>query len=323
MNDNINIMEICSEIRTLLEKAVKRNLSDSILLSGGLDTSILATLASKFAPIKAFTIGFDGAPAPDIKYASLIASKLQLRHIIYYFSEHELYDAVKRVIEVIRSFDPMEVRNSAVIYMGLKVASEHGVCSVMTGDGCDELFAGYSFLFNLEEDKLDLALRKLWDRMHFSSIPLARALGLEVKLPFLDPEFKSFAMKIDSRYKVRNERGKIYGKWILRKAFEGILPDEIIWRDKVPIECGSGTTILPNLFNLRISDNEFESKRHEYFMRDNVMIRSKEQLFYYEIYRSIVGVPHPTNLSGKICPYCKSNVSEKDTYCRTCGAYPI
>lgn len=320
MND---IAEICSKIRVLLEESVKRNLSDGILLSGGLDTSILAFLASKFIPLKAFTVGFDGAPAPDIEYARLVSSKLQIKHIIYYFSEDDLYDAVKRVIEVVGSFDPMEVRNSVVVYVGLSLAGEHGASAVMTGDGCDELFAGYSFLFNLEGEKLDSALRRLWNTMHFSSIPLARSLGLEVKLPYLDPEFKLFAMGVDAKYKIRSERGKIYGKWILRKAFEGMLPDEIIWRDKVPIECGSGTTTLPSFFNVKISDGEFELKRREYLEKDNVIIRSKEQLFYYEVYRSVVGAPHAADLSSKVCPYCKSNVEEGAAYCRTCGAYPI
>jgi len=87
--------------------------------------------------------------------------------------------------------------------------------------------------------------------------------------------------------------------------------------------CGSGTAILPSLFNYKISDEEFEIKKREYFEKDNVIIRDKEQLFYYEIYRLVIGVPRPTNLGGKLCPYCKSNVAEKATYCRTCGAYPI
>lgn len=317
------IDRIYSELRLLLERAVKRNLSEGILLSGGLDTSILAAIASKFGSLKAFTIGFEEAPAPDITYASLVSSKLRLKHIVYYFSESELYEGIKETIKILRSFDPMEIRNSVVIYVGLNVAKEHGASTVMTGDGCDELFAGYSFLFNIDRRRLDLELQKLWSTMSFSSILLAKALGLEVKLPFLDPDFKSFAMKIDSTYKVRSEMGKIYGKWILRKAFEGILPSEILWRDKTPIECGSGTAILPALFNYKISDEEFEIKRREYFEKDNVIIRDKEQLFYYEIYRLVIGVPRPTKLGGKLCPYCKSNVAKKATYCRTCGAYPI
>jgi len=146
---------------------------------------------------------------------------------------------------------------------------------------------------------------------------------MEAKLPYLDPEFKSFAMALDPRYKVGNERGQVYGKWILRKAFEGLMPDRIVWRVKTPIEYGSGTTVLPSLFNSKISDAEFNERRRRCLAEDKVTIRDKEQLFYYEVYRAEVGVPNPTDLKGKICPQCNSNVPNRATYCRTCGAYPI
>ena len=318
-----SIDEICFKLQLLLEEAVKRNLSEAILLSGGLDTSVLAVIASKFVSLRAFTVGFQGAPTPDVEYATFVADKLRLKHHVYYFSENELYDAIQRVVQIMRSFDPMEIRNSVAIYIGLMVAKEYGINTIMTGDGCDELFAGYSFLFNLKKKKLDLELQKLWSVMQFSSIPLARSLRMEAKLPYLDPEFKSFAMKLDSGYKIRTERGQIWGKWIIRKAFEGILPEKVIWRVKMPIEYGSGTTVLPIIIDKKISDEEFEKKRSEYLVKDKVKIRSKEQLFYYEVYRSALGVPHPTDPKGKLCPQCNSNVAEKATYCRTCGAYPI
>jgi asparagine synthase (glutamine-hydrolysing) len=114
-----------------------------------------------------------------------------------------------------------------------------------------------------------------------------------------------------------------WGKWIVRKAFESILPEEIVWRVKTPIECGSGTSMLPDFFNEKISDEEFKDKKHEYLNKDKVMIRNKEQLFYYEVYKSAVGVSRSTDLKGKLCPMCNSNVIERATYCRTCGAYPI
>jgi asparagine synthase (glutamine-hydrolysing) len=317
------VNEICVELRSRLEKSVRENLSDGILFSGGLDTSILALIASKFASLKAFTIGFKKAPAPDIKYATLMADKLRLQHFVYCFDEDELYNAIREVVKITKSFDPMEVRNSITIYIGLKLSKEHGTSKVMTGDGCDELFAGYSFLFNLKREQLDQELQKIWSQMHFSSILLAEALGLEAKLPYLHADFKSFAVKIDSKYKIHKEKGKIWGKWILRKAFETVLPEEIVWRIKTPIECGSGTTTLPEFFNKKISNEEFEDKKQRFLERDKVKIRDKEQLFYYEVYRSIIGIPYPTNLKGKICSQCNSNVAEKSTYCRTCGAYPV
>lgn len=321
MNNSVD--EICSEIQLILERAVKRNLAQGILLSGGLDTSILAVIATKHVSLKAFTSAFKGAPTPDVKYATLMANYLRLEHSIHHFDEDELYNAIQAVVKTMRSFDPMEVRNSVAIYVGLRTAKERRISSVMTGDGCDELFAGYSFLFELERKRLDLELRKLWSVMRFSSIPLAKSLGMEAKLPYLDPELKSFAMNLDSRYKIEAEKGRVYGKWVLRKAFEHSLPKEVAWRVKTPIEHVSGTTILSSLFNQKISDAEFNRKRRKYLTEDKVIIRDKEQLFYYEIYRTVVGAPQPINSKGKICPQCNSNVQEGATYCRTCGAYPI
>lgn len=316
------INEICFKLRGLIEEAAKKNLAEGILLSGGLDTSILAFISSKFTSLKAFTVALEGAPAPDIKYASLIAEKLGIKHYIHFINEGELYDAIHAVIKTVKTFDPMEVRNSAAIYVALKMVSEEGLNNVMTGDGCDELFAGYSFLFSLDSAQLKFELEKLWKEMSFSSIPLAEALGVKAKLPYLDPPLKNFAYHLDPSYKVRKERGQIWGKWILRKAFEGILPDEIVWRVKTPIEHGSGTTILPALFEHRISEVEFQEKIRRYFEKDGVRIRTKEQLFYYEVYKLVVGVP-PRARVGRICPYCNSNVKEGVTYCRICGAYPI
>ncbi|MEM2319827.1 MAG: asparagine synthase-related protein [Candidatus Bathyarchaeia archaeon] len=317
------INETCFRLRSLIESSVKRNLAEGILLSGGLDTSILAFIASRFAPLKAFTVALEGAPAPDVQYASLMAKKLGLKHIVQFFDEKELYDAVKAVVATIKSFDPMEVRNSVAIYEALKLARQEGLNSIMTGDGCDELFAGYDFLVKIRGEKLKQELIRIWNVMSFSSIPLAQVLGMQAKLPYLDSELKEFALKLDWRYMVQSERGRLWGKWILRKAFEGILPDEIVWRTKAPIEAGSGTAILPSMFNQKISDEEFEEKRRRYLRDDRVVIRDKEHLFYYEVYRSIFGVPYSLSSHGRKCPNCNSNVNETATYCRTCGAYPI
>jgi asparagine synthase (glutamine-hydrolysing) len=318
-----NILErICFELRKLIEDAVKINLCDGLLFSGGLDTSILAFTASKYTALKAFTVALNGAPAPDVEYASLVARRLGFRHYIRYFCENELNEALHETVKVMRSFDPMEIRNSAAIYIALSVAKEEGLNAVMTGDGSDELFAGYSFLFNLEGEELKLKLKEIWKTMSFSSIPLSRAIGMEARLPYLDPRIREFASKLDPSYLIREERGRKWGKWILRKAFEGMLPDEIIWRIKTPIEHGSGTTILPDIFNQKITDEEFQERKRKYLETDRVVIRSKEQLLYYEIFRSVIGVPHPVK-GGRTCPYCNSDAEEEATYCRTCGYYPI
>ena len=315
--------DICDKLVKALDESIERNLTDGILLSGGLDTSILACLASKRAKLKAFTAAFRNAPAPDIEYATLVANRLGLKHLVHRFDEDELHDAIRVVVKAMDSFDPMEIRNSVTVYIGLKYAKESGVNTVMTGDGCDELFAGYDFLHGLDKERLSLELQKLWSVMSFSSIRLADVLKVEVRLPYLDPEFKKFAMGLQPNLKVRDERGQTWGKWILRKTFENLLPNEIVWRIKTPIESGSGTSILSDFFNSVISDTEFEEKRSKYLGKDKVAIRDKEQLFYYEIYRSMVGVPHPTSQEGKVCSYCNSSLPITSSYCRRCGGYPV
>ncbi|MCP8318707.1 MAG: asparagine synthase-related protein [Candidatus Methylarchaceae archaeon HK01B] len=319
----IQIDESCAELRSLLEKAVLRNLSEGILLSGGLDTSIIAYLASHHAKLKGFTVAFDGAPAPDLEYARLIAESLDIDHTVHIFDERELFESIPMVIKVVKSFDPMEIRNSVSILIGLNLAKGRGVKSMMTGDGSDELFAGYSFLFNLNKEELEDRLYKIWGDMFFSSIPMGRFLGIDVKLPYLDPELKSYVMNLDSGYKIKSEEHQIWGKWVLRKAFEECLPEFIVWRVKTPIEYGSGTTVLTDIFEKRIEDSEFEEKKQRYMNEDRVIIRDKEQLYYYEIYRSVIGVPHKMVHSCKNCPFCNSDLNETAKYCKVCGAYPV
>lgn len=319
------IENMYSRIRLLIDKVVKRNLANGILFSGGLDTSIVAFVASKYSSLNAFTVAFENAPALDLEYSKTMANLLKMNHRIYFFGEKEMFSAIREVIKTLKVFDPMEVRNSVAIFVGLKIAKENGIKGVMTGDGLDELFAGYSWLFNLSESELISRLSNMWQTMQFSSIPMAHSLRMEAKAPYLDPEFKAFAASVDPKLKIRSERGKIWGKWIVRKSFEGLLPDEIVWRVKHPIEYGSGTTIFPKFFEEKISDEYFQEKAKEYLEKDQVSIRDKEQLFYYEIFRSVFGTPIKvfSKAKGKLCPYCKSKGDERSNFCRICGAYPI
>ena len=322
--DSIN--KICSEIRQLTEKVVQKNLTYGILFSGGLDTSIVAYEASKHTKLEAFTVAFENSPALDLEYSKLMADLLKMNHTIHVFGEEEMNSAIQDVIKVLKVFDPMDIRNSVAAYVGLKAAKENGIKGIMTGDGLDELLGGYSWLFRLNEKELKEYLSNMWQVMQFTSIPMAQSLGMVSKPPFLDPEFKSFAYNVDPKLMIRKERGKIWGKWIIRKAYEGRLPDEIVWRLKTPLEFGSGTTIFPKVFSEKIADEYFQKKTKKYLDADQVTIRDKEHLFYYEIFRAHFGVPSEVfkDAEGKQCPYCKSKGgNEKSKFCKVCGAYPI
>jgi asparagine synthase (glutamine-hydrolysing) len=296
-----------------------------MLFSGGIDTSILATIVSKYVRIRGFTCAFKQANALDIKYAKLMAERLNIEHYMNPFDEDQVFDAIPDVVEVLKCFDPMEVRNSITITIGLKFAKTYGVTELITGDGADELFAGYHMYYRYvgNKEKLSTKLNKMWNIMAFSANALGKHFGIEVKQPFLDPDVQKFAMSLDPRYNVQKERGEVWGKWILRKAYEDVLPPEVRWRDKNPIEVGSGTTILPKYLAKKISDSEFAAKKKKIMERDNVNIRDKEQLIYYEVYRDVVGVPHAEDPDARTCPQCHSNVADNAIVCKTCGAYPI
>ncbi len=320
-----NVDAVAAELRELLEKSVKKNLTEDMLFSGGIDTSILATIVTKYNRIRGFTCAFKEANALDVKYAKLMAKRLNIEHHMNPFGEDQVFAAIPDVVKVLECFDPMEVRNSITITIGLKFAKSFGSTELITGDGADELFAGYHMYYRYvgDKEKLSEKLNKMWGIMAFSANALGRHFGIEVKQPYLDPEVQKFAMNMDPRYNVQEERGEVWGKWILRKAYEDVLPPELRWRDKNPIEVGSGTTILPKYLAKKISDSEFLSKKKKIMERDNVVIRDKEQLIYYEAYREIWGVPSAKDPDARTCPQCNSNVADNAVVCKTCGAYPI
>mgnify|MGYP001055839513 CR=1 FL=1 len=318
---NDALSDVSRRIRLLLEAAVRRNIAECVLLSGGLDTSIVVALASKYSKLTGITVSL--GEAPDVKFATLIAEKFGLSHDVVRININDIEESIVEVVGVMQSFDSMEIRNDATILIALKSAKDAGFDAVMTGDAGDELFAGYSFLFNMNSDELEKRLRKICSTMRFSSVPLAESLGMKAKLPFLDEEFKCYAMEIPVQLKIREERGHIYGKWILRKAFEQDLPDEILWRVKMPIEQGSGTSSLPEYYEAKVSDSEFNRMREKFWESDRVRIRDKEQLAYYEIYRAIFGKPSGRGSGNIICSGCSTRLPDQMDYCRTCGEYSV
>jgi len=132
-----------------------------------------------------------------------------------------------------------------------------------------------------------------------------------------------FAKSIPVNLKVKSEGEKRFGKWILRKAFEEKIPKQIVWRDKSPIQEGSGTEGLTNLFESITTDDIFIKKKKQIHESDNVSIRSRESLHYYEIYRKYFDVPSKLHSSTSKCPYCQFSVAQNSNFCRMCGSHPI
>jgi asparagine synthase (glutamine-hydrolysing) len=311
------------ECRTVIQTSVQRNLGDSLLLSGGLDTSIIAHVAATASKPRCFTVIFPLAETPDLPFARTIARKLGLELDVLELRPEDLTARLTEVIRILGTFDPMEVRNSVAVYHGLAAAREEGYTKVMTGDAADELFAGYSFSFNLPPTELMRRLRDLWKVMHFSSKPMAEALGISASLPYLDRAVVEFAETLTPGQLVGLRNKRKYGKLILRVAFERTIGKKSAWRVKTPIERGSGTTYLTKYYAVKIGDGEFSQGKADAVSRDRVNIRDKEHLEYYRLYRKIFPPPAELAQTDCRCPDCGADVRPNSRFCITCGAYPI
>jgi asparagine synthase (glutamine-hydrolysing) len=298
-------MDICEQLKNKLKEAVERSRADGILLSGGLDTSILAFVAR---PSTGFTVALKGSPASDLVYSEKITKLLGIQHKKMEFTTEEALDTLPEVIGILNTFD-LALPNDIAIYFALKLAKRYGISSVMTGDGADELFAGYSYMAGLRPEDLGGYIRRLSQNWHFSAGYLGEALGVEIRQPFLDEDFVGFALEISPELKVKDG----VGKYILRKRFEDLLPTEIVWRKKEPIEYGSGSTKLHEIINNMVADEEFKSAASKV----DIKFINKEHFFYWHIYNQVVGkIPKARN-DEVSCPCCGAAMG---TYhCRTCG----
>jgi asparagine synthase (glutamine-hydrolysing) len=246
-------MDPCEQLKNKLREAVERNKADGILLSGGLDTSILAFVAR---PSTGFTVALKNSLASDLVYSEKIAKLSGIQHKKMEFTTEEALATLPEVIRILKTFD-LALPNDLAIYFALRLAKGNRVSSVMTGDGADELFAGYSYMAELSPEDLGRYIRRLSQNWHFSSGYLGRALGVEIRQPFLDEDFVRFALEVSPELKVKDG----IGKYVLRKSFEDLLPPEIVWRRKEPIEYGSGSTKLHEILNNMVTDKEFHSTR--------------------------------------------------------------
>ena len=311
-----------TEIYKILNEVISKCRSNWISLSGGLDSSIIGYFIKNRSPnsLAIITKDFLGA---DLTYSQIIAKHLDIPLEICYVSTEQILDGIKNTIKILKNFNDIEIRNSVVMYMSLETLHKKNVKTVLTGDGADEIFAGYNFLLNKSTEELEEELKRIRKVMHFSSQEIAKTFGIEIESPFLDKRIIDFADNIPLSMKVNNKNEKIFGKWILRKAFEEHLPKSIVWREKSPMQDGAGTVGLSNLFESIISDELFAKKTEKIKTEDDVTIRSKESLHYYEIFKENFEIPENSDPSGNYCPDCTSKIGENSKFCRLCGKFPI
>jgi asparagine synthase (glutamine-hydrolysing) len=291
-------------LRKALEDAVHRQLMSDVpygvLLSGGLDSSITSAIAKKFAEkriesddtqaawwprLHSFSVGLNGSP--DLAAARKVAAHIGTVHHEVTFTIQEGLDAIRDVIYNLETYDITTIRASTPMYLMARVIKSMGVKMVLSGEGADELFGGYLYFHKAPNAKEfhEETVRKL-SKLHMYDCLRANkslaAWGIEGRVPFLDKEFMDIAMRINPADKMVN-KDKME-KWVLRKAFEDYLPQEIVWRQKEQFSDGVGYNwidTLKALVNEKVSDAQMINAHHTFPIQTPT---NKEEYYYRSIF---------------------------------------
>jgi asparagine synthase (glutamine-hydrolysing) len=313
-------------LRELLKNVVRETDAPAILFSGGLDTVVLGYLASRRRAMAGITVVADPS-ALDVPYAARAAKEFGLTHMWLRTSCEDALGVLPQTIRLLKTYDPMTLRNALAPHMGLLMAKELGFKSVITGDGADELFAGYSFAVAKPSVELPAFLRRLWSVMTFSTVDIGKRMGVDVQTPFLHRLVREFAEKAPPESLVAEYKGQKHGKAVLRRAFEEEIPEPLLWRQKCPAENGSGMAKLSAYLAEKVADEEYEKQSASFLKTDGVRLRDKEHLYYYRLYRSQFGPPAGAaalKTGVRSCPDCGTAVHHPSSdFCLMCGAWPV
>jgi asparagine synthase (glutamine-hydrolysing) len=263
------------------------------LLSGGLDSSLIASIAAKkLGKINTFSIGLKGSP--DLEAAKKVAKYLNSNHTEVTFTTEEGISHVNDVIYSLESYDTTTVRASTPMWLLCKYIKEHTNCRyIFSGEGSDEILGGYLYFHNAPStDEFALEnMRRLRLIHQFDGLRADRcagAHGLDLIVPFLDKKFIDVCMKMNQRKK----RGGTE-KHVLRKAFEGYLPDEILWRQKDGMSDAVGTNWVDGIkmyAETTVSDSEFMEIRNKSMYHNTPL--TKEEALYRKIFWNYYGTDH-------------------------------
>ncbi len=291
-------------LRDALEAAVHRQLMSDVpygvLLSGGLDSSVISAIAAKYARrrvesgdtqeawwprIHSFAVGLKGSP--DLIAAKKVADHLGTVHHEIHFTIEEGLDAIRDVIYYIETYDVTTVRASTPMYLMARVIKSMGIKMVLSGEGADEVFGGYLYFHKAPSGQAfhEETVRKL-SKLHLYDCLRANkslsAWGVEGRVPFLDKEFLDVAMRLNPEDKMaRNGRME---KWVIRKAFEDYLPESVVWRQKEQFSDGVGYNWIDTLKKLtaeRVSDEQMASAKFRFPVNTPM---SKEEYYYRTIF---------------------------------------
>ncbi len=278
--------EAVKGINRHLEQAVEKRIETErpfgVYLSGGLDSSIIAAItADKIKGIDSFAVGMEGSE--DLKHARICAEYLGTNHHEYIYDIDEMMKVLPEVIYHLESYDAPLVRSSVANYILARLAGRKAEV-VFSGEGADELFCGYKQFKKMSESEAHDEMIHMLGTLHNTGLQrgdrMSNTQGISARVPFLDKEFVEYAMSIPVSMKIGPEGQE---KWILRKAYENMLPTEIVYRKKDKFSVGAGSSEkLSEVAEKTITDEEFrrhgisEAGRH---------LRSKEELMYYKIFK--------------------------------------
>ena len=293
-------------VKKALEDAVHRQLMSDVpygvLLSGGLDSSVTSAIAKKYAQkriesddekdawypqLHSFSVGLEGSP--DLAAAQKVADHIGTIHHEIKFTIQEGLDAIKDVIYNIETYDITTIRSSTPMYLMARVIKSMGIKMVLSGEGADEIFGGYLYFHKAPNAKEfhEETVRKL-DKLHMYDCLRANkslmAWGIEGRVPFLDKEFMDVAMRINPKDKMIN--GERMEKWIIRKAFEDMLPASVAWRQKEQFSDGVGYSwidTLKEVVNKEVSDEQLANAKFRFPIQTP---QNKEEFYYRSIFES-------------------------------------
>ena len=293
------------KLRAALERAVKQQLMADVpygvLISGGLDSSIVAALATKLhtkihpdQPQKLHSFAIGLKDSTDLMYAKKVAQHLGTIHHEIIFTIQEAMNALRDVIYHLETFDVTTIRASTPMYLMARKIKSLGIKMVLSGEGSDEIFGGYLY-FHMAPDAKEFheeCVRKLFMLSKYDCLRANKstaAWGVEVRVPFLDKEFLDYAMSIDPQDKMCP--GKKMEKTILREAFVGYLPDEILWRQKEQFSDGVGYSWIDHLkkHTSEAITDEMMTQAAERFSQQTPL--TKEEYYYREIFDSLFHSP--------------------------------
>ncbi|WP_282807724.1 asparagine synthase B [Hafnia alvei] len=300
-----------AQLKEALEESVKSHLMSDVpygvLLSGGLDSSVISAITKKFAArrvedgerseawwpqLHSFAVGLEGSP--DLKAAQEVANHLGTVHHEIHFTVQEGLDAIRDVIYHIETYDVTTIRASTPMYLMARKIKAMGIKMVLSGEGADEVFGGYLYFHKAPNAKEfhEETVRKLLALHMYDCARANKAMsawGVEARVPFLDKKFLDVAMRLNPQDKMCGN-GKME-KYILRECFESYLPASVAWRQKEQFSDGVGYSWIDTLketANQQISD-QMLANAHFRFPYNTP--NSKEGYLYREIFEELFPVP--------------------------------